>query len=303
MFAERAERFVPALALTALLALPSPASAWCPMTSSDRRAPADACLTLTAGEYPLTWRRRCTSISLSTVDASADLSDADVRGVLSRSIATWEAVTCPSGSPGLDVELLEETNIVSAARHFANGRNVNAVIFVHDGWTDERSHDPRALAVTYVWHDPNTGQIFDSDIELNEETNTFVICPPTGCTAVPTDTADLENTLTHELGHYFGIAHTPHDREATMFAEASPGEAKKRTLQPDDIEAVCTIYAPGTLPDTCDYTPRGGLGLDVAPPSGCAVAAPGSLRGSPRGLFAIGVGLLGALMLRRRRSA
>lgn len=292
-------------ALTTLALIPSQASAWCQMTTSDLSpTAAEPCILASnhPGEYPLAWRHRCTSISLSTMDGSFDLDDADVRGVLSRSIATWEAVRCDGTAPGIDIQLLAETNLVSHARHFSDGRNVNSIIFVHEEWSGEREHDPRALAVTYVWHDPSTGEIFDADIELNEETNTFVICPDLlGCTSVTIDTADLENTLTHEMGHYLGVAHTPDDVDATMFASANPGEVLKRDLQPDDEAGLCNIYPPGTLPDACDYTPRGGLGLDGEPPSGCAVRAPGVAHSNtPSVLGALGLGLFGLLLARRR---
>lgn len=289
----------------AVLFLPSSASAWCQMTTSDLRpTPAEPCILVAnhAGESPLAWRRRCTSVSLSTVDASMDLSDGDVRDIVTRSLSTWESVVCDGGvSTGLDVELLSETNVVGRARHFANGRNVNAIIFVHSEWDGERGHDPQALAVTYVWHDPATGEIFDADMELNEETIDFVICPESGCPApVDTHTADLENTLTHEFGHYFGIAHTPDDPAATMWARADPGEALKRTLQPDDVLALCSIYPEGNLPVACSYTPRGGLGLDGVPPSGCACRAGLGRERHARGLTLLGACLIAALALRRR---
>ncbi len=293
-----------ALVALGLSLVPSQASAWCQMTTSDLSpTPDEPCILASEhpGEFPLAWRRRCTSVSLSTMDGSYDLSDADVRGVVSRSIASWEAVRCDGVSPGIDIELLAETNLVSHARHFSNGRNVHSIIFVHEEWSGEREHDPRALAVTYVWHDPSTGEIFDADIELNEELNEFVICPALGCTGITTDTADLENTLTHEMGHYLGVAHTPDDEDATMFASANPGEVLKRDLRPDDEAAICNIYPPGTLPEACDYTPRGGLGLDGQPPSGCAVEAPGAARSNaPALLLALGAGL--AMLIARRRS-
>jgi len=291
--------------LTALALIPGQASAWCQMTTSDLSpTELEPCILASnhPGEYPLAWRHRCTSISLSTMDGSFDLSEADVRGVLARSIATWEAVRCDGVAPGVDMLLLAETNLASHARHFSNGRNVNSIIFVHEEWSREREHDPRALAVTYVWHDPSTGEIFDADIELNEETNHFVICPAiVGCNPAADDTADLENTLTHELGHYLGVAHTPDDVMATMHFRADLGEVLKRDLQPDDEAGLCNIYPPGTLPEACEYTPRGGLGLDGEPPSGCAARARGVAHSNtPPLLGALGLGLLGLLVARRR---
>jgi MYXO-CTERM domain-containing protein len=297
----RAE-FVAAAAVIAGVLAPSPAFAWCQMTTSDRRpSAAEPCILAEnyPGEFPLAWQRRCTSIALSTEDASSSLDDATVRAVLDRALAAWESTSCEGVPIGLDVDVLAETTLADRARHFASGRNVNALIFVHDGWADERRHDPRALAVTYVWHDPASGLIFDADIEMNEETKVFQDCPDTGCPA-PTDpgVADLGNTLTHELGHYFGLAHTPDDPLATMWAEAEAGEIGKRTLEADDVLGFCSVYPPGSLPETCDYTPRGGLGLDGRPPGTCGCAAPRRGDGPPA---ALGLGLVALIAARRRR--
>jgi hypothetical protein len=69
---------------------------------------------------------------------------------------------------------------------------------------------------------------------------------------------DLQNTLTHELGHFIGIAHpcgsgsgnppvscsSGNFADVTMYPFEVPGETKKRDLSADDVTAVCEIYAP-----------------------------------------------------------
>jgi MYXO-CTERM domain-containing protein len=227
-----------------------------------------------------------------------------LRDVLERSLSTWTSVTCDTGvSTGLSVDVIDEENVCAAPIHYRGGRNVHAVTVVASGWASERGHDTRALAVTYVWHDPSTGEILDADIELNEENKDFHVCALPGCTdVIPLDSAvaDLENTLTHELGHYFGLAHTPDDDLATMYAEASFGETTKRDLQPDDAEGICAIYPAGSLPDTCDPTPAGGLGLDCTAPPACGCHAPGTGGRAGAGLGLLAVALVLAIRARRR---
>jgi hypothetical protein len=220
---------------------------------------------------------------------SSSLSEEEVRSVLRRSIDTWTGVECGGIRTGLEVTLLAELNRCTAASYFLDGQNVNSVIFVREGWSDERMHDPRAYAVTLVWHDPRSGEIWDADVEINEARGPYAVCPASGCEP---GQVDLENTLTHEMGHYFGLAHTPDDPLATMWAMAVDGETLKRDLQPDDIAGLCAIYPPGTLPDTCDPTPRGGLGLDCQRPGcGCRVVGRGAPDSTPL------AGLLPALAL------
>ena len=85
---------------------------------------------------------------------------------------------------------------------------------------------------------------------------------------------DLQNALTHEMGHVIGLDHTcylqppplidnngnptsdcadapPDVLATTMFPSANPGDIDKRTLAPDDQQAVCEIYPAAADPMVC----------------------------------------------------
>ena len=284
-----------ALVLSLCLGAPS-ASAWCRMTTSQRQPTASVpCVlpdeTTDPPEQFLEWRRPCTAIVLSVTAASADLSEGEVYGVLARSIASWEAVTCDGMAIGFDIEVLSDLATCEAPLYRDDGGNANTVLFVAD-WGD-RLYDPAAFAVTTVWHRKSTGEILDADMEINERRGPYGICPLSGC--VDRRTVDLENVVTHELGHYLGLAHST-ELDATMYASAVAGETIKRDLQDDDVAGICTIYPPGTPAGECEYAARGGERLDCE--QGCAVSAPGggSLRAWSWSWVAIAI-----LAVRRRR--
>ena len=266
------------LALGLVLALglgtfvPADASAWCRMTTSPRRVSvAEPCIfpdpMADPPEHYLAWLRPCSGIALSVTSASRDLTRDEILGVFGRSIAAWEAVSCGGQPLGIDIQLMSEESTCDRPVYRDGGGNVNAVVFTFD-WA-EREYDPNAFAVTTVWHRRSTGEILDVDMDLNERRGPYGICPVEGCA---TRTVDLENVVTHELGHYLGIAHSE-EVEATMYASAVAGETIKRDLHPDDIEGLCVIYPPGTPSAECDYAPRGGLVLHCE--EGCSTSTPG----------------------------
>ena len=156
----------------------------------------------------------------------------------------------------------------------------------HDCWDFDRG----ALAITTTTYNVRTGRLYDSDVERNAAAHTFTTldAPPctglgqTGCVAT-----DVQNTVTHELGHALGLDHSP-DSRSTMYAGASLGEISKRVLDDGSVEFLCTTYPAGAPTRDCDGSP---LNLNEAP-SSCNVAPVGSL------------GLLAALLgVGRRRGS
>jgi hypothetical protein len=117
-------------------------------------------------------------------------------------------------------------------------------MFRDSSWTDcDGTPQPNAdsiIALTVHTYAITSGQIFDADIEINTAHNNVTI----GSSDVA---FDLQSILTHESGHFLGLAHTQTVNDtSTMFYQYVTGSTNMRTPKPDDICGVCEIYPPGS---------------------------------------------------------
>lgn len=235
---------------------------------------------------PLAWPRRELHLRIA-YDTSADLSPSDVRDAIGRSLSTWSrAGGCT------DVVLFDDGDTTGLRTNLMGGTHdgENRVVFREDAWPPELG--PETLAITTLVYRRSTGEILDGDVDLNALDHAW------GVDDVPlADRTDLENTATHELGHFLGFAHVL-DPEATMYGQSDPGDVVKRDLAPDDVDAVCEVYPAGRR------TPGGGGGERPPIQTSCAIAsAPGATRAvrAPFSLLALSVAL--SARARRRRAA
>ncbi|MEJ2697353.1 MAG: choice-of-anchor D domain-containing protein [Candidatus Sulfobium sp.] len=91
------------------------------------------------------------------------------------------------------------------------------------------------LAQNTYWY-TNGGGILDSDIQVN----TSYSWSAAGAAGY----YDIQNVVTHEMGHTLCLAdlYNSSDAEKTMYGYAAKGETKKRTLDPDDISGISYLY-------------------------------------------------------------
>jgi hypothetical protein len=284
----------------------SPARAFCRLTTK-MPLPGDNCSQEGIG---LAWQRQCISFSvMARQDPNPPLEQ--IRNVADSSFQTWNAVQCNSRALGLSLAQTEELGRCGQPEYNTHEPNANTIIFVKD-WA-ARELPENAFGLTLVWHNPDTGEIYDADMQLNETLGTITICGAS-CPSGSSD-VDLQNVMTHEAGHFLGLGHS-NVRSATMSASASVGETSKRVLAPDDRQGLCSIY--GSLASiSCemkDYTPNHGFSADCAPAAGsatthnslgCSIAGAGEDRSSPaRGLpwFVAALYLIGRARTRASRA-
>ncbi len=197
----------------------------------------------------------------------------------------------------------------------------NSLIFRNTSWCQlapdgscEIDYDASALAFTWDTANKMTGQIYDADIEVNLVDFQWadVVADPS-----QRDDMDLQNALTHEMGHFVGLDHTcfnplsagtgprPKDntgapvpdcdvapaavQQTTMYPSAMPGDTQKRTLSPDDQAGLCGIYPAGQRPPG-DGPLRGG----------CTQCAAGGGQPAPLELAVTGALVIWAGRRRRR---
>lgn len=141
-----------------------------------------------------------------------------------------------------------------------------------------------ALAITIITFDAVAGRILDADILLNGE-HAFDNLDDSSVAA--SGAYDMQNVLTHEMGHALGLGEEMEDEEATMYAFSQPGETRKRELQLGDLEAIAELYDEPIVEGA---------------PGGCGGAAISNYRGEPWVLTCLALcGLV--LWMRRRESA
>jgi uncharacterized protein (TIGR03382 family) len=163
-------------------------------------------------------------------------------------------------------------------------------------------HGGGILGLTTTTYSKVTGKIFDADIELNAAGEgrgflfTTVDSPPCeGNRVSDCVVTDVQNTMTHELGHVVGLDHVPEQTGSTMEPSAFPGETHKRIIDVGSAAGFCDAYPRGLPPTQCGENPEVGRRFQAVsngPSLGCS-AAPGSLLPA--------AALLGAWALGRRR--
>ena len=240
--------------------------------------------TRTSSGTPVLWNGACAAMVLSSVDNPAYPADR-LHAAFDAVIASWEAKL--DGCAPLNVSLADAATTKQDIGY--DGTSLLRWRLPHAcddpaQASSEICRSPNAAAITTVFFvdrpgDPRDGELLEADLELNAVNFAF---------ADDGDTAhmDMQNTLSHELGHIMGLDHScytlrggapPFDSnndlvpycfpldtlsssvtESTMFNFADPGETKKRSPGDDEVRAVCELYA--SRPATCSAAEMPGCG-------------------------------------------
>jgi MYXO-CTERM domain-containing protein len=204
--------------------------------------------TTTTGKA-LRWADGPLPVLVALTDAPDGVSGDDANAAALRAFDTYASLV-QSMTPEVAVDVAMNDG-APPPPEASDGKNV--IRWVKEGWDDE--YDPSALAVTLMSYDTTSGRITDADIVVNGEKYPWIATESLdGCS----NQYDLQNVLTHELGHLFGLAHDPGDDDSTMFPSSASCEDKKRDLDENDVEGLTYLYVDVVAP----VMPKG-LGCSV----------------------------------------
>ncbi|MBC7974279.1 MAG: hypothetical protein H7138_04785 [Myxococcales bacterium] len=238
-----------------------------------------------AGRF-LYWESGCVYVTIDEPGTTAITGDGEL-AVIDDSLQAWNTGTA-------SCSFFQLVNAGRAA-HEVGRDKINLIKFRDTTWgrpaigdDPARMYNGNAAGITTVIYiDDNTsdrdGAILDADVELNGVNFAISV---NGQSNGRGSESDLQNTLTHELGHLLGLEHTcrldPREPErmdhegnpvplcddipaeplrtpaqqaivdATMYPTQTTGETSKSSLSSDDIAAICTVYPTADDPGTCE---------------------------------------------------
>jgi hypothetical protein len=266
------------------------------------------------------WPQSCVVMQVFPEDLVGMMSRSEIMGAIEASAAAWS-----KGSNSCTyLDIMVSSSDAATPRAVNDGHN--NVVFRTETWCKLNAknecdpsvaYDAAALALTSVSASTTSGIIRDADIEVNAHhfSWTDLVMHP-DLRGAGQSFHDLQNAVTHEMGHVIGLDHTcflqppaPLDQNGnpipdcasaspdvlatTMFPSANPGDIDKRTLAPDDVQGVCDIYPIAQDPKSC-VPPS-------APSGGCATASTAGSAAGLTGALAFFVASMAARARRRRR--
>jgi hypothetical protein len=268
--------------LTAATALASSgtARAYCRTTTEPVEASYDSTIRgCPTGTAYLAWPQMPVKYQVA-LGASSQISLSEATALIDRSFAKWSAASCSESDPGKRPSLstldIGPTDAPDPVRCEDGGCGipqdaVHGIYFRDDSWPYDDTGN--TLALTTLSYGSETGHLFAAVMEINTHDNHVSESTPP-----PAGAYSLEAIVTHEAGHFIGLAHSG-DTGAIMFARYHPDAV---TLTADDTAGVCAIYPPAT---------SGG---------GCSAGSGAGAREVAGGAGACGAWLLALAALRRR---
>jgi hypothetical protein len=222
----------------------------------------------------LHWHRtNCIALRAHVV-GSDDIDDASDLSAVEKAVDNWQRAM----ERCAHMRFLVRT---PADKVVAENDNEVTISWVEKDWVSGPEYSSLMIALTKVWiidepGHPRDAEIQDADIELNGEHYRFSASGEPG-------RMDVENTLTHELGHVLGLDHpcyltlqppdplpedhlgqpighcqgvtSPEILATTMFPSAKAGDTQARTPEADDVEGICTIFPQEDDPGICSAEP------------------------------------------------
>jgi hypothetical protein len=200
--------------------------------------------TVTASGEPVTWRGELKLNLAGNPKNTSGITPAELHAAVARSLQRWQAA---SGGPlSFDYWQGSDPSIYLPNSDY-NG--LSSLYFASNATADPHL-SPNVLGLTQVWYDTGTGQILEADIVLNDKNFEFTTDPqdtsgfgsdgPTG-SVKGVNKVYVENVLTHEIGHAFGLSHSGGLQSTMLFME-SPEQAH---LGCDDETAIHALYPTG----------------------------------------------------------
>jgi len=206
---------------------------------------------------PLRWYEDEVVLTLDE-DGTTDVEGDAEFDVVMVSMGTWNEVAC-------NQPILVDGGFV-ADEVPGESTEYNLII-----WEDESEWThidrPKAIALTTLYFNDVSGAIQKIDMEFADHKFHFTVTDDPSAAQT-----DIENTVTHELGHVLGLDHS-FLAQATMYFSSGSGDFQKRDLHQDDIAGLCAIYETPSYPDGLDGSSESGW----TPPEdsdggGCAVS-------------------------------
>jgi hypothetical protein len=181
------------------------------------------------------WKSLPVSIEVNPTNTYG-LSENDVIVVVNTSAEEWDDGAY-SGWGGVSVNLFHDTITVTTKTYddlaWTSDKLDGSNTIVWGDYPEEG-----VIAVTILWYDNRNKEILEFDVVLDTD-YTWTISE-SGISG----TMDLQNILTHELGHGAGLndVYQPPAYQETMYGYADFGEISKRDLHAGDIKGITKLY-------------------------------------------------------------
>jgi hypothetical protein len=263
---------------------------------------------------PIWWRNACIGYDIQK-SASRWVSYDTAAQMVAAAFAKWTKAQCAADPAGparvsIDVSDLGPVACDQVQYDRFGGPNQNLIVFRDTMWPHNDANN--TLGLTTVTFDADTGELYDADTEINGTVRLGVGDP------VTPGVYDFESIITHEMGHFLGLAHSG-DSSATMYAHYTQGSTAMRSLTSDDVAGLCSIYPPnatrnvdpsvasgGSVAEgSCNPAPRNGFTTQCSQPRkhGCAVAPSGPTDDGGEEIVLVAFASLGIARARRRTAA